>query len=159
VQPQKSATLEDTENSNSTIDAAEKSEKITTEIRFPESHKQVSQDSTAMTDSKYQPQKEPVLSQNRVSVTVEKPVTEVISQETSDHYYYTVQAGDNLGLISKEVYGTLTKWRVIANANTDQLENNPNRLRPGMTLIIPPLTETGDILLRPDSSAFLQKID
>jgi LysM repeat protein len=159
VQPQKSATLEDTENSNSTIDAAKKSEKITTEIRFPESHKQVSQDSTAMTDSTYQPQKKPVLSQNRESTTVAKPVTEVISQETSDHYYYTVQAGDNLGLISKEVYGTLTKWRVIANANTDQLENNPNRLRPGMTLVIPPLTETGGILLRPDSSAFLQKID
>ncbi len=90
---------------------------------------------------------------------VAKPVTEVISQETSDHYYYTVQAGDNLGLISKEVYGTLTKWRLIANANTDQLENNPNRLRPGMTLVIPPLTETGGILLRPDSSAFLQKIE
>ncbi len=171
AQPQKNGTFEDTENSITeddvitvqntkvTIDAAEKSEETTTKMSFPEPPEQVIQDSTAMTDSKYQSQKKPVLSLNRESATVAEPVTEVISQETSDHHYYTVQAGDNLGLISNEVYGTMTKWRIIANANTDQLGNNPNRLRPGMTLVIPALTETGGILLRTDSPDFLQKIE
>ncbi len=150
AQPQKNVTPEDTENSDAAADTAKKVEEITTEIRFPESHDQVIQTSTAMTDYTSQPQKKPVLSLDRESATVAKPVTEPASQESSDHHYYTVQAGDNLGLISKEVYGTFTKWRVIANANTDQLENNPNRLQPGMTLVIPSLTETGDILSPPD---------
>lgn len=136
----------------------EESEEITTEISSPESQEQVSQES-GMIGSRHQQQVIPVISHGDESATVAEPATEVISQETSGQHYYTVQSGDTLGLISREVYGTYTQWRVIANANTDQLGSNPNILRPGMELVIPTLAETGAILLKADSSASLQKIE
>ena len=45
-------------------------------------------------------------------------------------------AGDRLDLIAWEAYGDSTKWRLIAEANGI---NDPLRLRPGDTIIIPPL--------------------
>ena len=45
-------------------------------------------------------------------------------------------AGDRLDLIAWEAYGDSTKWRLIAEANGI---HDPLRLRPGETIIIPPL--------------------
>lgn len=50
---------------------------------------------------------------------------------------HIVQPGETLGAISKRYYGTTTRWKDILAANADQLEK-PEKLRPGMTLIIPP---------------------
>ena len=50
---------------------------------------------------------------------------------------YTVQEGDTLQKISKKFYDTYRKWEKIYEANKDTLKNNPNRIKPGMTLIIP----------------------
>ncbi len=122
------------------------------EMSSSESLEQTIQDSTVIDFGRRQ-QIIPVIYQDDGSTTA------VITREISGQNYYTVQIGDNLGSISNRVYGTFTKWSVIANANTDQLGNNPNRLYPGMTLVIPALTETGDILLQPDSSAFLRKTE
>jgi len=148
----------DTANSRTESGGIEESEEITTEIRSHESQEKVSQESS-MIGSGHQQQVISVVSHADESATLAEPATEVISQETSGQHHYIVQAGDTLGLISGEVYGTYAQWRVIANANTDQLGNNPNRLRPGMVLVIPALKEAGAIPLQADSPAFPQKIE
>ncbi len=132
-------------NINTTVDTAEKREKTTTKMSISSSHEQVSQGSTTKADSKHRPQVLPAISQSDGSAPVAITATERTNQEQLDHYFYTVKAGDTLGLISKEVYGTFTQWPVIANANTVQLGNNPNKLQPGMKLIIPTLTKTMDM--------------
>ncbi len=68
---------------------------------------------------------------------------EMFSREKFAEHVYIVQSGDTLGLISMKEYGTFSKWPAIANANKEQLKNNPNKLRVGITLIIPTLTEEG----------------
>lgn len=49
---------------------------------------------------------------------------------------YTVQAGDNLSKIAKAQYGDAQKWKLIFEANKDQLKN-PDLIKPGQTLRIP----------------------
>jgi hypothetical protein len=110
-------------NINTPLEIAEKYEEKTTKTSFPESHKQ---------------QTISVIPQNAEYAPPVKSSPEAISEEKTDQHVYTVQDKDNLGLISMKVYGTTTKWRVIANANMAQLENNPNKIQPGMVLIIPP---------------------
>ncbi|MDE1920991.1 MAG: LysM peptidoglycan-binding domain-containing protein [Candidatus Omnitrophica bacterium] len=51
---------------------------------------------------------------------------------------YTVQKDDTLQKISKKVYGTYSKWYKIYKANKDKIKN-PNVLRPGTVLTIPPV--------------------
>lgn len=51
---------------------------------------------------------------------------------------YVVKAGDTLGAISRKQYGKASFADVIRRANVD-LVKDPNRLRPGMKLIIPKL--------------------
>lgn len=50
---------------------------------------------------------------------------------------YTVKRGDSLSTISQKQYGTAKRWREIYNANKARIGKNPNKLRPGMKLIIP----------------------
>lgn len=49
---------------------------------------------------------------------------------------YVVQRGDTLGVISRKVYGTSSRYMEIYNANRDQL-SSPNNVTVGQTLIIP----------------------
>lgn len=49
----------------------------------------------------------------------------------------TVQPGDTLSIIAQRVYGDPGMWRLIYEANLDQLDN-PDRILAGMELIIPP---------------------
>jgi nucleoid-associated protein YgaU len=50
---------------------------------------------------------------------------------------YTVQSGDNLSKIAKQVYGDPNKWHAIFNANRDKIKN-PDMIRPGEVLTLPP---------------------
>lgn len=50
---------------------------------------------------------------------------------------YTVKSGDNLSLISKRVYGDSSRWREIYNANKATIGSDPNKLKLGITLVIP----------------------
>lgn len=60
-----------------------------------------------------------------------------ISVENTDHYHiYTVQPGDSLGKIAKEILGDAGKYQTIYEANTDQL-NNPDNIQVGQELKIP----------------------
>ncbi len=51
---------------------------------------------------------------------------------------YVVQSGDTLGKISQKHYGSARHSNVIFKANGDILKD-PNKLRPGMKLIVPKL--------------------
>ena len=150
--PAMNLTTEDTESSESeddilatknnviSGDVAEKSEEKTIDTGLPDSQKQ---------------QTTPVISQTDTSAVPAKSVVEGINNEPTGQSMYTVQTKDNLGLISQKVYGTPTKWRLIADANIDQLDNNPNRLLPGMVLVIPSLKAINN----PTPSASLHKIE
>jgi nucleoid-associated protein YgaU len=49
---------------------------------------------------------------------------------------YTVVKGDTLSKIAKTFYGNANRWKVIFEANRDQL-SNPDLIKPGQVLTIP----------------------
>lgn len=49
---------------------------------------------------------------------------------------YTVQPGDTLSKIAREMYGDANAHNKIFNANRDQL-SDPDRIKPGQKLVIP----------------------
>lgn len=53
---------------------------------------------------------------------------------------YTVQPGDTLWKISKEMYGEGSKYMKIFEANKDKLEN-PDKIFPGQELVIPDIDD------------------
>jgi LysM repeat protein len=58
--------------------------------------------------------------------------------------FHTVRSGDTLSLIADEYYGHSKHWRIIFDANAKTLENDPDRLKVGMKLVIPPRTNESD---------------
>ncbi|MFH1406600.1 MAG: LysM peptidoglycan-binding domain-containing protein [Candidatus Omnitrophota bacterium] len=52
---------------------------------------------------------------------------------------YTVKPDQSLSTIAKELYGDGSKWDIIYEANRDKIKN-PNKIKAGMTLVIPQLT-------------------
>lgn len=50
---------------------------------------------------------------------------------------YVVQKGDSISKIAKKFYGDGRKFMPIVNANEAILKGNPNRIYPGMKLVIP----------------------
>lgn len=61
-----------------------------------------------------------------------EPTSALASSET-----ITVKPGEYLHSIAKRVYGDASKWRLIYDANRDQL-SNPDTVRVGMKLLVPP---------------------
>ena len=51
---------------------------------------------------------------------------------------YEVQAGDTLATIAQQFYGDPTLWRRIYDANADTIGSDPDKLKLGMKLTIPP---------------------
>lgn len=60
------------------------------------------------------------------------------TEEAQGERTYTVTKGDTLSRISQSHYGKASKWKVIFDANRDQLDN-PDLIQPGQELRIPPL--------------------
>jgi len=50
---------------------------------------------------------------------------------------YTVRSGDSLSKIAHKAYGHSKHWRMIFDANRDQLDN-PDLIQPGQVLVLPP---------------------
>ncbi len=77
----------------------------------------------------------PALPQNSAATAQPQPAapTDLPQQKLRIH---TVQKGDTLSGISKQYYGTTTKWQKILDANRSILKN-PDSLAPGMKLVIP----------------------
>ena len=53
---------------------------------------------------------------------------------------YTVQPGDSLFSIAQRAYGDGNQWHKIYDANKQVIGNDPNLIRPGEILHIPPIT-------------------
>ena len=51
---------------------------------------------------------------------------------------YDIQSGDTLLSIAEQFYGDATQWRKIYDANRDVIGSNPDALKVGTTLKIPP---------------------
>jgi hypothetical protein len=89
--------------------------------------------------------------------TVQQKLDELVAQEqrflqgTADSdpdpepawRIYTVQAGDTLSSIAKQLYGQAQLWSLIFEANKETL-TNPSQIRPGQNLKIPPAPEAGN---------------
>lgn len=65
------------------------------------------------------------------------PAEPVRPSSPSSPSSYTVQPGDTLSSISRQVYGNAGQWERIYSANRDSLRQ-PGDLRPGQVLRIPP---------------------
>lgn len=50
---------------------------------------------------------------------------------------YTVVSGDSLSKIARKMYGDVSKWQSIYNANKSLIGNNPSLIYPGQILVIP----------------------
>jgi len=128
-----------------TVDIVGKSEETTAGKNFPQLQEQ-GFENIAVTDSEQPQQIVPVIREQ------DESRVDMFSLEKTAESAYTVQSGDTLGLISMKEYGTSSKWPAIANANKDQLKNNPDSLQIGITLIIPSSIEAENVLLAQDSS-------
>lgn len=51
---------------------------------------------------------------------------------------YEVASGDTLLVIAEKTYGDATQWRRIYDANKDAIGSDPDKLKVGMKLKIPP---------------------
>ena len=51
---------------------------------------------------------------------------------------YTVKAGDTLSLIAKKIYGDESAYQKIYEANKDLIGSDPDLIKVGMELKIPP---------------------
>jgi nucleoid-associated protein YgaU len=60
-----------------------------------------------------------------------------VASPEAEAKFYTVQKGDSLSKIAKEVYGDAMKYPVIFEANKPML-TDPNLIYPGQVLRIPP---------------------
>jgi nucleoid-associated protein YgaU len=51
---------------------------------------------------------------------------------------YEVQSGDTLATIAQQFYGDPTQWQRIYDANKDAIGSDPDKLKLGTKLTIPP---------------------
>jgi nucleoid-associated protein YgaU len=58
--------------------------------------------------------------------------------DESNYHTHVVAKGDTLGKISKQYYGSASKYPKIFDANRDILDD-PNKIRPDQKLVIPNL--------------------
>jgi nucleoid-associated protein YgaU len=58
--------------------------------------------------------------------------------QTAGGESYEIQAGDTLATIAQQFYGDPTQWRRIYDANKDAIGDDPDKLKLGTKLSIPP---------------------
>ncbi len=78
------------------------------------------------------------LVQTNTRFLVEAPPEEPTPEPEPKEQTYTVQPGDSLSVIARQVYGKSSLWTIIFEANRATL-SDPRLIRPGQVLIIPPL--------------------
>jgi nucleoid-associated protein YgaU len=71
------------------------------------------------------------------AITAATP-TAAASADTPPGDSYEVQSGDTLLSIAEQLYGDTTQWRRIYDANKDVIGSDPDKLKIGMKLKIPP---------------------
>ena len=71
------------------------------------------------------------------AITAATP-TAAVAIDTAPGETYEVQSGDTLLSIAEQFYGDTTQWRRIYDANKDVIGSDPDKLKIGMKLKIPP---------------------
>jgi nucleoid-associated protein YgaU len=66
------------------------------------------------------------------------PATTSASGGGGNEQTYEIQSGDTLLSIAEQFYGDNSQWRKIYDANRDVIGSNPDALKVGTTLKIPP---------------------
>lgn len=74
------------------------------------------------------------------AVSAPEPAQEDAEPEGFESRTYTVQSGDTLSGIAQKMYGKASKYMVIFEANQPLL-SDPDKIRPGQVLRIPPLND------------------
>ena len=74
----------------------------------------------------------------KADATAEPSTTPAASAAGFD---YKVEPGDTLSGLAQRFYGRASAWRAIVEVNLGALGSEGERLRPGMTIIIPPAPE------------------
>ena len=77
----------------------------------------------------------PLASPATASTSATSP-TAVAADNAADTY--DVQSGDTMGSIADQFYGDKTLWRPIYDANKEVIGSDPDKLKIGMKLKIPP---------------------
>jgi nucleoid-associated protein YgaU len=72
------------------------------------------------------------------AVAAASPTAASASADTSAGDTYEVQSGDTLLTIAEQSYSDATQWRRIYDANKDVIGSDPDKLKIGMKLKIPP---------------------
>jgi nucleoid-associated protein YgaU len=79
----------------------------------------------------------PVASPSAAAAVVGSTPSTTASQ-TAGGDSYEVQSGDTLATIAQQYYGDPTQWRRIYDANKDAIGDDPDKLKLGQKLTIPP---------------------
>ena len=69
---------------------------------------------------------------------VEDQLTVRVEEPEPEPRFYTIEKGDSLSKIAKEVYGDFKKWEALFEANKEVIEN-PDLIYPGQRIRIPEL--------------------
>ena len=72
----------------------------------------------------------------RATIKLKPPEEPIIEKEPEIAKRYIVKAGDTLSKIAYKFYKDSSKWVIIYRKNKDKIRN-PNRIKPGLELIIP----------------------
>ncbi len=65
-------------------------------------------------------------------------LTVKVAEPEPELRYYTIERGDSLSKIAKEVYGDFNKWEALFAANKEVIKD-PDLIYPGQTIRIPEL--------------------
>ncbi len=69
---------------------------------------------------------------------VDDQLTVQVQDPEPEPKFYTVEKGDSLSKIAKEIYGDYQKWEALFEANKEVIEN-PDLIYPGQKIRIPEL--------------------
>lgn len=93
----------------------------------------------------------PLVDPNRLRVGLELRLPpkdaereEIVGEASDSETIYTVRSGDNLSKIARAYYNDSSLWRLIFDANREALRNDPDNIRVGMRLRIPPAPRPAD---------------
>jgi 5'-nucleotidase / UDP-sugar diphosphatase len=84
------------------------------------------------------PQRPPLASPIASPSTVAPAATPTTASTEVAGETYEVQSGDTLLSIAQQFYGDGTQWRRIYDANKDTIGADPDKLKIGMKLTVPP---------------------
>jgi nucleoid-associated protein YgaU len=80
----------------------------------------------------------PAASPSAAPASAVTPSASSTAEPTTGGDTYEIQSGDTLATIAQQFYGDPTQWRRIYDANKDAIGADPDKLKLGTKLTIPP---------------------